>query len=110
MLAYIIICCFLITWFIIDSNSRFINRSFKCLEKLVMATIEEVQGKLDDLLTAVADEKAQVVTAVDALKVEIANLKAQIATGAATPEQLGDLVTKLESATAAITDIIRPDA
>lgn len=110
MLAYIIVCCFLITWFLIDSDSRHLNRSFKCLEKLVMATIEEVQSKLDTLLTAVANEKAEVVSAVDALKVEIERLKALVATGAATPEQLGDLVTKLETATAAITDLITPDA
>lgn len=57
----------------------------------IMATIENVQE-------AIAAEKLQVTTALEALKAQVADLQAQVAAGsAATPEQLDALIVAIDA-------------
>lgn len=68
---------------------------------LIMATIQEVQAKVDELQATVDSTQARVAAAIAAFEQQITDLRAIIEAGnGATPDQLQDLLTKLDAAKA----------
>lgn len=77
-----------------------------------MATLQEVQTKLDGLQAAVETEHEQAATTLQEvvdLKAEVVALKDQIAAGTATtPADLDGLITRIDTIQSGVTNII-PD-
>lgn len=92
---------------------QYLDRQFNRLHRQlghVMATIQELNDKLDSLQSDLDAEQAQIQAALDAQAALIAELQAQVAAGsAATPEQLQSVIDRITAISSDLKSTI-PDA
>lgn len=73
-----------------------------------MATLKELNDKIEEMTDAVETEHAQVNTVVDGLKAEVARLQAIVDSGVVTPADLDASIASINSAITAL-QVIVPD-
>jgi chromosome segregation ATPase len=75
----------------------------------IMATLDDVKAGIASIETAAANEKAEVQAKLDTLAAQISDLAAQLAAGAS-PAQLDEVVSQLQDAATAVSNVFTPDA
>lgn len=99
---------------VILEYARAISRELEALRAQgvkIMATLEEVQTKLEAINTAIAEERAEVQGLLEGLRQQVQELQDQIGAGQlVTQEQLDGIGTSLDDAIAKVRAISEPVA